>query len=150
MGSGRTLEVRVYGQPRPKGSHAPGRGGGFRPASPHLKAWQGAVTEAARASVGASQGGGLVGAVGVRLRFSMPRPDSHWTTRGALKPWAEHMRYVVVAPDLDKLARAVLDGLDGAGWFTDDSQVALIQAEKRYSDQQDRLDVGVGALAWEV
>lgn len=39
-----------------------------------------------------------------------------------------------VAPDVDKLARAVLDGLTAGGVFTDDSRVVDLHAKKRYRD----------------
>jgi Holliday junction resolvase RusA-like endonuclease len=39
-----------------------------------------------------------------------------------------------VRPDIDKLARAVLDGLTAGGVYTDDSRVVDLHAKKRYRD----------------
>jgi Holliday junction resolvase RusA-like endonuclease len=49
-------------------------------------------------------------------------------------------RYHIIAPDLDKLQRAILDGFTDAGVWRDDSQVVRIRATKQYAptfnDQQ--------------
>lgn len=59
------------------------------------------------------------GAVKVEIDFIFNRPKS--VTR----------EFPTVAPDLDKLTRAVLDGLTGVA-YVDDAQVILIQAVKTY------------------
>lgn len=41
--------------------------------------------------------------------------------------------YPSVRPDVDKLARAVLDGLTAGGVFTDDARVVDLHARKRYA-----------------
>jgi len=48
-----------------------------------------------------------------------------------IKPKSANRPFPTVAPDLDKLIRAVLDGLTGVA-YEDDSQVILIQATKTY------------------
>lgn len=55
----------------------------------------------------------------IKLRFQMPRPKTVKRT------------YPTVAPDVDKLIRAVLDGLTGVA-YVDDAQVVRIVAEKVY------------------
>lgn len=50
-----------------------------------------------------------------------------------LKPKTVNRRYPSVVPDLDKLIRAVLDGLTGVA-YQDDCQVILIQASKTYGE----------------
>jgi crossover junction endodeoxyribonuclease RusA len=47
------------------------------------------------------------------------------------RPKSAQRAFPTVAPDLDKLIRAVLDGLTGVA-YEDDSQVILIQATKTY------------------
>lgn len=63
----------------------------------------------------------LAGGVRVDLRFIIPRPKTVIRDRPSVKP------------DLDKLIRAVLDGLTGVAYF-DDAQVTAVQATKRYGD----------------
>jgi crossover junction endodeoxyribonuclease RusA len=50
-----------------------------------------------------------------------------------IKPKSANRPFPTVAPDLDKLIRAVLDGLTGVA-YEDDSQVILIQASKTYGE----------------
>jgi Holliday junction resolvase RusA-like endonuclease len=64
-------------------------------------------------------------AVEVRVTFFFARPAS-------VKP--QKRPYPSVAPDVDKLARAVLDGLTAGGVFRDDSRVVDLLARKRYAD----------------
>lgn len=52
-----------------------------------------------------------------------------------LKPKSAKRAFPAVKPDLDKLIRAVLDGLTGVA-YEDDSQVILIQATKTYGINQ--------------
>lgn len=52
-----------------------------------------------------------------------------------LKPKSAKRTFPAVKPDLDKLIRAVLDGLTGVA-YQDDSQVILIQATKTYGINQ--------------
>lgn len=63
------------------------------------------------------------GAVRVTILFEMKAPKT--VTR----------KYPHVKPDLDKLVRAVLDGLTGVA-YDDDSQVVFIEASKCYSHQE--------------
>jgi len=64
------------------------------------------------------------GAVGVCLNFVMPRPKSAPKSR---TPKATKR------PDVDKLARAILDSLTGV-CFSDDSQVVSLSAYKRIAE----------------
>lgn len=61
--------------------------------------------------------------------FWMPRPKSHVTAKGGLTRNAP--MFPATRPDIDKLLRAVLDGLTGKAWL-DDSEVVSVKAEKRY------------------
>ena len=51
------------------------------------------------------------------------------------KPKSAKRLFPSVKPDLDKLVRAVLDGLTGVA-YEDDSQVVLIKATKTYGEVQ--------------
>ncbi len=63
-------------------------------------------------------------AVRVTLRFVLARPSS------VKRAWP------ATRPDLDKLARAVLDALTGVA-FTDDSRVVELACSKRYATNND-------------
>src|SRR3954469_11888116 len=52
---------------------------------------------------------------------------------GLTKPATVKRRYPTVKPDVDKLARAVLDALTAAGVYKDDAAVVDLLARKRYS-----------------
>jgi Holliday junction resolvase RusA-like endonuclease len=72
------------------------------------------------------------GAVAVELAFTFARPRGHFGRRGGLRLSAPTRH--AVRPDLDKLVRAVLDALVGAGVIRDDAQVAELHASKRYGE----------------
>lgn len=52
-----------------------------------------------------------------------------------LKPKSTHRAFPWVKPDIDKLCRAVLDGLTGVA-YEDDCQVILLQATKTYGQRE--------------
>lgn len=64
----------------------------------------------------------LLGPLAVRLVFALPRPAS--APRSRLWP--------AVKPDIDKLARAVLDAMTDAGVWKDDAQVVDLHPSKHY------------------
>lgn len=66
----------------------------------------------------------LSGPVMVTLEFIRPRPVS--TPKSRTPP-------AIKKPDLDKLARAILDALTGIA-FSDDSQVTRLVADKRIAE----------------
>lgn len=120
----------VAGLPVPQGSlrsfvrgghavttHANGR---------NLDAWRIAVATEARAAATAL----LEGAVAVEVIFLLPRPAGHTGARGLR---ASAPPYPSGRPDLDKLARSVLDALTGTV-IGDDGQVTDLVVRKRYAD----------------
>ncbi|WP_382307351.1 RusA family crossover junction endodeoxyribonuclease [Herbiconiux sp. UC225_62] len=116
----------VPGDLVPQGSKKAVMGGG-RPQvvdvnEKKLKLWRGQIATAARLVY---TGPLILDAVDVRLEFRVPRPKS---VSEAKRPWPS------VYPDVDKLARAVLDALTGSV-FKDDGQVVDLRASKRYADQ---------------
>lgn len=84
-----------------------------------LKPWREAVTAAARvAHWGLPQ---VQGPVVVELEFRFERPKS------------VKREYPTVKPDLDKLMRAVLDGVTDSGLWKDDAQVIKALPSKAYA-----------------
>jgi Holliday junction resolvase RusA-like endonuclease len=76
----------------------------------------------------------LTGPVAIELAFRWPRPKGHFGTgrnAGVLKTSAPS--WPAGPPDVDKLARAVLDALTGLV-FADDAQVVDLGLRKRYAD----------------
>lgn len=76
----------------------------------------------------------LDGALDVELTFRLPRPMGHYGTggnAGAVRRSAP--TYPYRKPDIDKLARAVLDALRGVIWL-DDAQVVRLHATKDYTE----------------
>jgi Holliday junction resolvase RusA-like endonuclease len=75
----------------------------------------------------------IEGAVELRLGFDLPRPMGHFGTgKNAASIKASSPLYPIVAPDTDKLIRAVCDAITDAGLWRDDSQVTTLLASKRY------------------
>ena len=86
-----------------------------------LKPWRRAIADAATvAQIEAGDTDPLVGPVQVALVFVLERPKT------------VKREHPTVRPDLDKLSRAVLDGLTTAGVYGDDSQVVGLVASKEY------------------
>ena len=115
----------VLGIPAPQGSKQAfvrGKRAVLVEMSKALPRWRAAVTEAARAE---HDGPPLDGPLAVWITFYLPRPKSVPARR---RP------YPTVTPDLDKLARAVLDGITDARLWTDDARVVDLTITKRYQD----------------
>jgi len=88
----------------------------------------------------------LLGPVRVWARFRLQRPASHWGRAGNLLPSAP--RVPDVSPDIDKLARALLDALTGVV-FVDDRQVSTLVVHKRYAARDEPAGVTVGVRSAE-
>ena len=67
----------------------------------------------------------------VSVTFVFARPKGHFRTNGELKPKAPSHCTARIG-DVDKLSRAVLDGLTEI-CFNDDAQVIALNAQKRYA-----------------
>lgn len=118
------LEFEVYGHPEPQGSTRAFIPKGWNRAiitanSPKLKPWRQEVTGAAINVMAGREP--VTSAVEICVDFFFDRPKSvkksviHKTTK----------------PDIDKLARAILDALTGVV-FKDDSQVIRLSATKQF------------------
>lgn len=125
------IEFFIQGTPKPqprvkafrRGNHA----GVFDPGT--ADDWKYSV---ARAITEQAQGDVLNGAVWLRLDFALPRPKSHFNKEGYPKANSPHAH--TKKPDLDNLAKAVMDAISDTGKvWRDDSQVASMTLTKTYS-----------------
>ena len=91
--------------------------------SKRLPKWREAVQDAALKHLDPIPAGV---AVRVEIHFVMPRPKSLPKSR----PTPPAVKRI---GDLDKLCRAILDGLDGPA-YADDSQVTVLVADKRIAE----------------
>lgn len=97
------------------------------------KAWRKLVTEKIRQHDKYIQ---YSGAVNVSLTFWMQKAKSNKTTLMTQKP------------DIDKLARSVLDAMTDAEIIEDDSRVIYLTITKRWADEPDALP-GVLISVWQ-
>lgn len=95
----------------------------------NLTAWRTAIATEARAQQRNTEL--LDGPVRVTATFRMPRPASHFAKSGAVRTSAPSRPASM--PDLDKLARALLDSLTSV-LFLDDRQVVELCCRKVYTD----------------
>ena len=103
--------------------------------NPAAKKWEGAIAAgalAARVDGPLVRGELFAGAVIVDLAFMLPRP---------LRLRAGQVTHTT-RPDVDKLARCVLDGLTGTV-YADDGQVAGLRISKQYAGVDDRAGVAI-------
>lgn len=107
----------VEGLPAPQGSKRHVGNNRFIEASKNLPAWRAAIEEECRSLFDEP----IDGALEVELWFYLPKPSS--VSRD----------YPSVMPDLDKLVRAVGDGLTKGGAIVDDARIVNLLAYKRYS-----------------
>jgi len=97
-----------------------------------LAPWRQAVAEYAKLAAGNEQ---MLGPLRLRALFTFSRPSAHFGTgrnMGKLKASAPIWRDA--NPDIDKLLRAVCDGLTASGVIRDDRYIVQIEGEKRYGD----------------
>lgn len=133
--------VRVYGDPIPKGSmvcvgqRGPRKHVVIDSQQKALEPWQDKIA-AAGAALLARLGQPLAGPLTISITFTVPRPASVPLAKRA-------MPIVRSAGDIDKLERAVLDGLTTGGLFADDSVICHAETWKCYPDSPgipDRMD----------
>ena len=123
------LHLRIYGIPAPKGSKRffrnakTGKAIGVESNAPALGEWMQKIAAEAIMCIREAGIRPPEPPYFVMLHFFLPRPKS--AKKG--------VRYHQKRPDLDKLARAVLDALTGPIW-SDDAQVSSLNLTKRYAD----------------
>ncbi len=118
------VRLTVFGVAAPQGSKRHVGGGRMVESSKKLKPWRESVSAAAQ--VWCLRHRGFVPfdePLELRARFALPRPAS--TPKKVTRPAKK--------PDLDKLARAILDALSGI-IYTDDARIVRIVAEKCFAD----------------
>lgn len=119
------IVLDVVGRPTPQGSKQIFRGRLVEAQSVNLKKWRAAIEAACQPY--ASENIHL-GPIRLEVDFYMERPKSVRQSDRALP---------IVAPDLDKLVRAVGDGVGQSGFiWGDDSQIVEIVARKFYADDR--------------
>lgn len=134
--SGLACLFRVSGLPIPQGHVRTvtkgGRTWSFH-GSPGLKDWRAAVQDMAALAM-RGQPGVYQGPVAVAITFHLPRPKAHLRANGQVKDSAP--RWPSTRPDLDRLARAVLDAISLAPGpiLADDSLVVSLEAGKAYCE----------------
>lgn len=119
------LVIDVLGEAIPQGSKTPvqrGRKIVLIEDNPRLKPWRHQVVTAALARIRLVGWRMVDGPVRVEVDFYLPRPPA------AARRWRPHVK-----PDVDKLARAVLDALSIAGVVADDARVVSLRVEKWYA-----------------
>ncbi|GIG63672.1 hypothetical protein Lfu02_80440 [Longispora fulva] len=117
----------AYGDPAPQGSLKHVGGGRLVDSSRRLRPWRQLVTAAAREALRVSgQTEPHLGPVQVLAVLTVPKPKS---APKRIQTWPSKR------PDVDKLARAILDALTDAGVWHDDAQVVELTAVKVYPDE---------------
>jgi Holliday junction resolvase RusA-like endonuclease len=129
--------IDIRGRPVPQGSlkqwtnKATGRT--HTKYADNVYAWRAQVQQAVAAVVQQP----LSGPVLLRLGFDLERPLSHYlpvnSRRTEPELRADAPQWPSVAPDTDKLVRAIADAITDAGGWKDDGQVAHLEAAKRYT-----------------
>jgi crossover junction endodeoxyribonuclease RusA len=121
------FECRVIGLPAPQGSKRSLGKGRLIESSRLLKPWRDSVAYQLRAAMIRDhfRGFGAHVPVDLDLYFALRRP--------AYLPKSVHRH--TRRPDLDKLARAVLDAMTTAGLVVDDAQVFRLTCEKAYAHE---------------
>jgi Holliday junction resolvase RusA-like endonuclease len=114
------VSFSITGDPASQGSHAIMHGRIVQVNSKKHKAWRTAIVNEVIATLPADWVP-IDGPCELIVMFLMPKPAS--VKRSAPS----------VAPDLDKLVRAVGDALAIAGVYTDDSRITRISARKLYA-----------------
>jgi Holliday junction resolvase RusA-like endonuclease len=129
-----TVSFFIEGVPVPQGSktvsQAKGRAWLRDANAARLKPWRHVI--ATHADLGVTFDCPVI----VTLSFVLPRPQRpRWEVPA-------------VKPDIDKLVRAVMDGLTDGGLLGDDARVVDLTATKRYPTPGDPTGVGIDVTEW--
>ena len=133
------MRFRVNGQPAPQGSKRHVGGGRMVESSRAVGPWREAVRAEAQDVLLATNDWHPDGmSLQVTVVFVLRRPKSHYRSgRNAGLVRESAPRFPAGRPDVDKLARAVLDGLVAGGVMADDAQVVSLNAAKVWAAAKD-------------
>jgi crossover junction endodeoxyribonuclease RusA len=126
------IQFFVPGHPKAQGSKKHVGKGVMVEMAKDLEPWKRAIAEYAKMEANGRQ---FLGPCRLRAVFWFNRPSNHFGTgknAGFLKKSAPTWRES--APDLDKLVRALCDGLVISQVIRDDRYIVKLEAEKRYGD----------------
>jgi Holliday junction resolvase RusA-like endonuclease len=128
------ITIRVNGvpksQPRPRAFVRGNRAAVYDPGT--AEGWKSEIAVACKEMEGAL----IDRPLAVALTFFMPRPKSHFRTNGMVKPTAPQY-WCDSKPDVDNLAKAVLDAMTAIRVWIDDDQVAELLVRKYYESDRD-------------
>lgn len=135
-----TFECHVIGLPAPQGSKTNIGGGRMIESSRSLKPWRETVAAQVHSAMVRERFHGFEphAPVELDLAFALRRPAS--------LPKRVHLH--ARKPDLDKLARAVMDSCTASGLLHDDAQVFRLAAEKVYAERDYPMGVLIVARCW--
>lgn len=120
------ITLEVVGDPAPQGSKRVFNGRVVEAAGQRLKIWRKAIAAACEPYTGENI---YLGPVRLEVDFYLARPKSVKQSKRPLP---------IVPPDLDKLLRAVGDGIGQSEMiWGDDSQIVQIVGSKQYADERD-------------
>lgn len=128
------------GQPRPRAFAMKGKVRMYDPGT--AEHWKAQVAEAAHDHLPATP---LQGPLMLAMVFYFKRPKSHFRANGLLKDNAP--LWVEKKPDLDNMAKAVMDALTAIGMWGDDKQVVVVNMLKRYTVDAERAGVEVNVAS---
>lgn len=129
--------LKIEGLPKPQGSKRVYNGRVVEAAGNALKVWRRAIADECMKQV-TEEHRLMLGPVGVHIVFYLPRPK---TVKEKDRPLP------IVPPDIDKLARGVLDGIGQSGMvWGDDSQVIELRAIKVYATDFQGAEVKITEL----
>jgi len=120
------MRIEVHGIPAPQGSKRHVGGGRMVEQSRAVGPWREAVRTETQRALDKQRLAGFEARVPVMVEITF------WLARPKSAP--KSLTIPVKRPDVDKLARAVLDGLVAGGAFADDSQVFHLTARKLFAD----------------
>ena len=124
------IKITIPGTPKAQKRHRPSaRGGYYDPSSTDKKqTWLQIAKYRPKLP--------LTGSIELKLIFYMPRPKSHYRTgkySHLLKEKCKDIVYHTFKSDVDNFCKFYMD-LMNSGFYVDDSQVCVLQAEKKYGE----------------
>jgi len=139
MRAQRVLTMWVYGKPITQGSKTRGRFGMYDDNARTLKPWRDKVCLTAKHAVKRSRWQATATAVHVYVLFAFDRPATHYRKVVRNRTVVDRKLRDDAPPyplttkssgDIDKLLRAIFDGLTAGGVWKDDVQVVSVSADK--------------------